>query len=191
MLTGLTREGWLIKLARKFEKAFKKEGQKYPEKMRLSCGLPLTGAFSKVRTIGQCFYPSNSKDKSIEIFISPVEDDKFKVAGTLIHELCHAVLPLGSGHGTAFRDLAIKMGLTGKMKATTNSEGLTKALEIMFKKFPEYPHKSMLATVKLKKDTTRMFKVICDDCGYTVRISRKWMDKGCPTCPCGQSMERE
>ena len=35
---------------------------------------------------------------------------------------------------------------------------------------------------------TRLRKVSCPDCGYTVRMARSWMVTGLPTCPCGQSM---
>lgn len=35
---------------------------------------------------------------------------------------------------------------------------------------------------------TRLRKVSCPDCGYTVRKARGWMDVGLPVCPCGQAM---
>lgn len=36
--------------------------------------------------------------------------------------------------------------------------------------------------------TTRLRKVSCQDCGYTVRMTRSWLLKGLPTCPCGNEM---
>jgi hypothetical protein len=34
--------------------------------------------------------------------------------------------------------------------------------------------------------TTRLRRLDCaDGCGYTVRLSRKWLDVGLPSCPCG------
>lgn len=33
--------------------------------------------------------------------------------------------------------------------------------------------------------TTRLRKVSCATCGYTVRMSRSWMTVGLPACPCG------
>jgi hypothetical protein len=39
--------------------------------------------------------------------------------------------------------------------------------------------------------TTRLRKVACPDCGYTIRVTRSWMQKGLPACPCGQSMRPE
>jgi hypothetical protein len=38
---------------------------------------------------------------------------------------------------------------------------------------------------------TRLRKVACPDCGYTVRMARSWMERGLPVCPCGQAMEPE
>lgn len=37
--------------------------------------------------------------------------------------------------------------------------------------------------------TTRMRKVECVCCGYTVRVSRRWMAVGLPVCPCGERMD--
>lgn len=34
-----------------------------------------------------------------------------------------------------------------------------------------------------KKQTTRLLKVECGQCGYTVRLTRKWLDVGPPGCP--------
>lgn len=42
-----------------------------------------------------------------------------------------------------------------------------------------------------KKQTTRMKKATCPVCGYLIRVSRKWLNVGCPTCACGVKMERD
>jgi hypothetical protein len=39
----------------------------------------------------------------------------------------------------------------------------------------------MPGTVK----TTRLRKCACGDCGYVARISRTWLERGLPGCPCG------
>jgi hypothetical protein len=33
------------------------------------------------------------------------------------------------------------------------------------------------------KQTTRLHKVACADCGYTARVAQKWLDIGAPHCP--------
>lgn len=36
-----------------------------------------------------------------------------------------------------------------------------------------------------KRQSTRLNKVSCPDCGYTARVTRKWIAaKGAPICPC-------
>lgn len=39
--------------------------------------------------------------------------------------------------------------------------------------------------------TCRLRKVSCEDCGYTIRMARSWMEVGLPTCPCGSAMVPE
>lgn len=39
------------------------------------------------------------------------------------------------------------------------------------------------------KQTARLRKVICSDCGYTARIARSWLAVGLPGCPCGGRLE--
>ena len=34
-----------------------------------------------------------------------------------------------------------------------------------------------------KKQSTRMLKAECPECGYTIRLAKKWADLGLPTCP--------
>ncbi len=34
-----------------------------------------------------------------------------------------------------------------------------------------------------KKQSTRLLKAECPDCGYTIRLSKRWADLGLPTCP--------
>lgn len=36
---------------------------------------------------------------------------------------------------------------------------------------------------------TRLLKAHCPDCGYIVRVTRRWIAEGYPICPCGSEME--
>jgi hypothetical protein len=40
-----------------------------------------------------------------------------------------------------------------------------------------------------RKQSTRMLKLECTNCGYTVRTTQKWIEVGLPTCCCGSDME--
>lgn len=50
----------------------------------------------------------------------------------------------------------------------------------------EYPHSAInLLDRPTKKQTTRMIKCECEDCGYVARTSNKWIEEaGAPLCPC-------
>ncbi|UKE72382.1 hypothetical protein [Xanthomonas graminis] len=39
------------------------------------------------------------------------------------------------------------------------------------------------ASSRPKKQTTRLHKACCSECGYTVRVTSKWLEKGPPHCP--------
>jgi hypothetical protein len=49
----------------------------------------------------------------------------------------------------------------------------------------------MAAKTRGSAATTRMRKVTCPDCGFTVRMARSWMAVGLPSCPCGHAMRPE
>ena len=34
-----------------------------------------------------------------------------------------------------------------------------------------------------KKQSARMLKAECPECGYTIRLTKKWADVGLPSCP--------
>lgn len=36
------------------------------------------------------------------------------------------------------------------------------------------------------KQSTRLIKAYCDECGYTVRVTRKWIRVAFPICPLHQ-----
>lgn len=42
-----------------------------------------------------------------------------------------------------------------------------------------------------KKQRARLLKAVCGRCGYTVRVTRKWIDVGPPPCPAHGAMTIE
>ena len=50
----------------------------------------------------------------------------------------------------------------------------------------DYPHGALNSLPDgTKKQSTRLVKVLCPGCGYTLRTTRKWLDeRGAPICPC-------
>jgi hypothetical protein len=192
MTTPMTREEWLITLAEMMRPVFADLGYTLPEKLRVSVGWPSSKALAGKggsRAIGQCFYPECSKDKATELFISPVLEDGMRVADTLAHELAHAALGKGHGHGPKFARVAKALGLEGKPTNTVAGEAFIQWAKPLVAALGKYPHAALDVTKGQTKQSTRMLKVSCPECGYSVRTTQKWLDVGTPTCPCGEEME--
>ena len=101
--------------------------------------------------------------------------------GTLAHELVHATGR--HGHGSHFAKLARAIGLEGKMTATTEGEAFKQAVAPILEAVGPYPHAELSKKARTKQGT-RLIKLQCPTCPYTVRITRKWLDEvGAPACP--------
>lgn len=185
--THPNREAWLVALVEALRPTFIHHGAPLPAKLRVSCSFPSRGGIKqagKATTIGQCWYPQNSADGTTEIFVSPTIADRMSVAEILVHELVHAALGPGHGHGKVFKRLALLVGLEGPMTATQAGTRLRTQLVPILLALGDYPHASLSAETAEKKQSTRLLKAECPECGYTVRVTRKWwVDVGAPHCP--------
>lgn len=187
----MTREEWLLKATEKLVPHFQAAGYEMP-KVRVSVGWP-KGA--RKLTIGQCFKSVCAKDGIAQIFISPVLEDVTAPQGvlaTLVHELLHACDDCESGHGAGFKRGMKPLGLEGKATATRAGEELTVKLKEIAAELGEYPHAQLNISSQIKKQKTRLLKVSCDACGYTARVTTKWLDSvGAPICPCNHEPMNE
>ena len=195
-----TRQEWLDQAIVLLMKEFKPEGLKLP-KYRATVGLPSKGAFAaKKRTIGQCFYPECSKDKTTEIMISPTRDKPLEILEITAHEMVHGTLgSKNSGHGKAFRSLATAIGLVGKMTKTEPGPIFKTRTKHILKKLGAYPHKKLDITIGAKKQKARLLKVTCLDeahghpkCGMIFRTTALWVNfsGGVMNCPiCSSTMQ--
>lgn len=129
-----------------------------------------------------------SVDGYYQIFISPVIKDSIQAASTLLHELVHIAVGIEQGHGKIFRICAIAVGLSGQMRATVAGEKLIETLQTLISVLGEIPHGELIVNTR-PHQTSRMLRVVCPECGYTIRVSRAWLQKGTPTCVCGCKME--
>jgi hypothetical protein len=186
MIKDNNREEWLIKAVKELStRLFSLTTSTVPD-VRVSCGFPhgARGSKNGARVIGQCFSGTCAEDGKPQIFIHPELVDSKRVLDVLLHELTHASLGTGAGHGSQFKRLATSLGLEGKMTATTASPALNAKLDEIIKVIGEYPHSKLDVATSAKKQTTRMIKTECDECGYIAYLSRKWIDEaGTPICP--------
>lgn len=68
---------------------------------------------SKKTAIGQCWYEGSSESgQTANIMISPTHSNPVEVLDTLLHEMVHAALPVGVGHGAPFRKACKAIELT-------------------------------------------------------------------------------
>lgn len=188
-----TREEWLNAVAELMGPWFINLDKPLPA-YRLTIGFPSTG--SRGKRIGECWSASCSADGTHEILIRPDIDDPMEVAAILAHELIHAAVGLECGHKRPFAKVAKAIGLEGKMTATVAGEAFKRDAAPILAKVGPLPHARLTSGQSSgpKKQKGRLLKAECchDDCGYTVRVTRKWVEEiGAPHCPKHGAMEVE
>ena len=175
----ISRQAWLEAAVMRATHEFKKHGYAVPE-VRISCGFPSTG--SRSNRIGECWATKICSGGLNEIFISPLIDNSDEVLGIIFHELVHAVDDCKSGHGKAFKTIATKIGLTGKMIHAHPGEELSKQVKQMASELGEYPHKRLITKPSSRPKRQRP-SALCPACGYRVPMLKKFLEFGPPICP--------
>lgn len=185
-----TREAWLNAAVEALRPVFLTLAQaELPAELLVSVGWP--GGKSIRKVIGQCWAASTAAGTP-HLYVSPMLGaDPVDLLGCLVHELIHAWDDCKSQHKGAFLKAFRALGMTGKATECAVGDELRPILADIAAQLGAYPHKAVtLAEVDAQpKQTTRMLKVECGADGYTVRMTRKWLDElGAPTCPCGERM---
>jgi hypothetical protein len=179
-----TREQWLRWGVDVMRPRFADGGYELPPVIHVSVGFPSRRALSiRKRAIGECF-SGGSSDGAAHVFISPVLGSGVEALDTLVHELTHVVTP-GSGHRAPFIKAGNAVGLTaGRPTSRGAGAELRDVLERLNAQSP-FPHAALSPLAGgLRKQTTRMVKVACPECGYVCRVTRKWLvAAGAPHCP--------
>jgi hypothetical protein len=154
---------------------------------RISLGFP-SGKVSNV--IAQCWVAAASADNTNEIFVTPIIDDSIEILASLVHELIHYVDDCASGHKNHFAKVARKVGLEGKLTATTAGAALAEQLDQYVALLGPIPHAKITPSKSgIKKQGTRMIKVECTTCGFAFRATRTHLDNmhhnHCLSCDTG------
>lgn len=182
-----TREEWLNEAAVHLNKIIaEKAGLKPAKTVLVSCGWPRKERGGQV--LGTCT-PAKAGNGANHIFVTPRIKGSVEVLSVLLHELIHAADDCANQHKGAFRKAHKAVGFIDKPTTSVPGKELTATLRALAKELGAYPHRA-LNPVDLKKQSTRMLKVECPECGCLVRMTRTWLDKtGTPTCACGSKME--
>lgn len=185
-----SREGWLRTAAQLLRPHFTACGYEIPDKMRFAIAFPSTGR--KGKRIGELWHAETSTDGTYELIIRADLDQPAEVLAVLVHQLVHSVLPSDAGHGPLFKEAARKIGLDGKLRDAAPSLLMRPLIDNIAEQLGPLPHAALILerghndkgpADRPKKQSTRMLKAICS-CGYTARISGKWVDDvGPPHCP--------
>ncbi len=178
-----TREEWLHAVSEKMAPAFAHHGHPIPDRVRFR-SVDITSALRLA--IGHTSRGPRGADESFEIFIDPRSDDPVIVASILTHELIHAAVGLKAGHNGAFKDLALTLGLAGKMTATVPGQKFEAWIGPIIEAVGPLPHARLIPgspNSLPKKQKARLIKASCPECGYDVRVTAKWIDEvGPPRC---------
>ena len=185
----INRETYLEVAKAEISTLFKSKGYPFKAKdlkgIKVTTSFPTSGGQSASAPIGLCCYAYNS---NTEILISPVLGGKtinesIEVLVVLTHELVHAYLGAGFGHGREFKKIATSVGLTGRMTTTTAGEELKKWAKETIKKIGKFPHEKYDLGAR-KKQSTRNVRAICDTIGCDSRwyASRAQWSKGLGKC---------
>lgn len=196
-----TRESWLRAATSVLREHFATCGYPLPDRMRFSIGFTSSGR--KTKRVGELWHAVTSADETYELFIRADLDNPIDVLGVLVHELVHAVLPLDAGHGRLYKEAALKLGLVGQMRTARPGPLLQPTIAAVLDQLGPLPHARLAIERgrdnrgpidRPKKQGTRLLKAECSDetCGYSVRITAKWVDElGPPHCPKHGAMELE
>ena len=149
-----------------------------PHKCNVTLGFP--GIGSKNKTIGSSW---NGFSDGGFISIHPkLGNDKNRILDVLAHEMIHVIHPL-DGHRKRFRELAVRIGLEGKMTATVAGEAFKQWIDKIMPELPPWPDGSgeLKSISGPKKQGTRLIKLECA-CGRIIRATQKTIDEGEIAC---------
>jgi hypothetical protein len=142
--------------------------------VKVSCGFPpgMRGTKKPFAVLSSKY----STDGSREVFINPKFDAGPEVAGVVLDAMSKVT---GDSLG-AIEDYAIENNLG----ATYDVAG------IVASELGDYPH-AAINLAAIPKQSTRMHKAKCHQCGYTVRLTSKWLNVATPRCPVHDDMDMD
>lgn len=176
-----SREAWLQKVIDAWRPVFSRQGYDLPARIWASVGRP-----PSARWTGACYPGQASDDGNPHIFVHPVLSDSTRVAGVVVHQLCHVALGNRS-HRSRFKRLATAAGLVGKMTKTVEGPLFLSVMPGIIDRYGPYPHASLRQLRGLDKVSgTRLIRISCPTCGYLLRGTKRWLKTGVPTCPNGR-----
>jgi hypothetical protein len=204
----VTRELWLEQAIETFRPRFIEVGYELPATFHVSMGFGYGAKRESAQIEGQCWSRCASTDSVNHIFISPEIADTMHVLEVLLHELIHGALDNEDGHRKRFAEIATRLGFVGSLLSATCDLALQAELICIAETLGEYPHAALHPQVSVsvpkgqlvpvggdpgyhsgpKVQRNRHHLCKCPTCGYSVRVTAKWLARGLPRCPDGDEM---
>jgi hypothetical protein len=167
-----TREDWLKACLTRVTAGWP-VGADLPENTRISLGFPQKAHGRGAGRVIEHYSPSDSEGGLFEIFVSPTIGDALAVAQAVVTEAAR----IATGRAPTEREVAT----------------LHQRARAVVEKMPPYPHSAIKRNAEGKGEVpgegpvkgpgSRLLKTSCPTCGYTARITRRWLRFAVPTCP--------
>jgi hypothetical protein len=194
-----TDQAWLRAAFDALRPDFEAIGKKLPATMRGNFGFTAHGS-KKTGVSGQYYEGGASTDDVPKLIIRCNTDDPVVILEAVVHQCCHAVVGVQEGHGKAFREVALRIGLEPPMRTSKAGKRLAERLHALSLELGTFPNarlnfettgadgKEKRVADRPKKQDARMLKAEClvSGCGYCVRTTAKWLRIGLPLCPVHQ-----
>jgi hypothetical protein len=191
-----TDQAWLRAAVDGLRPDFEAIGKTLPATLHCNFGFTSHGA-KKTGISGQYYEGGASTDDVPKLIIRCNTDDVFSILEAVVHQCCHAVVGVTEGHGKAFREVALRLGLEPPMRTSKAGKRLSERLHSLSAELGTFPNsrlnfettgadgKEKRVADQPKTQENRQLKVEClvDGCGYCARATAKWLRIGLPLCP--------
>ena len=191
-----TAEAWLKAAYEALRPDFEAIGKTLPAVIHADFGFTSHGS-KKTGISGQFYEGSASTDGISKLIVRCNADDVIAILETVAHQGVHAVVGAEDGHGKAFREVALRIGLEPPMVTSKAGKRLTERLYALAAELGPFPNaklnfetvgangKAKHVSDQPKTQENRQLKVEClvDGCGYCARAAAKWLRIGLPLCP--------
>ena len=189
-----TAEAWLRAAFDALRPDFEAIGKKLPAAIHGNFGFTSHGS-KKTGVSGQYYDGGASTDEIPKLIIRCNTDEPLLILEAVVHQCVHAVVGVEEGHGKAFREVGLQIGLEPPMRTSKAGKRLSDRLHALSAELGPFPNarlnfetigadgKEKRVADQPKKQENRQLKATCAKCGYTVRTTAKWFRIGMPCCP--------
>ena len=120
-----TAEAWLRAAVDGLRPDFEAIGKTLPAMLRGNFGFTSHGS-KKTGVSGQYYDGGASTDKIPKLIIRCNTDDPAAILEAVVHQCCHAAVGVQEGHGKAFREVALRIGLEPPMRTSRAGKRLSR-----------------------------------------------------------------